>query len=95
MRLRIRRPSPAAAIALLALFFALGGSAFAIGQKVKPQPRCQAGAVRGIAIVTGRPNAGISNVPDQFTTDRSYFGFSWNCTGGAVAIRRVPSTEGI
>src|SRR5439155_391898 len=75
MRLRPRHPSPVLVVALLALFFALGGSAFAISQKVKPQARCQAGAVRGIAIVTGQPNRGIGNVPDQFTTDKSFFGY--------------------
>jgi hypothetical protein len=90
----LRKPSPALVLSLVALFFALGGSAFAISQKVKPQGRCQAGAVRGIAIVTGQPSNGIGNVPDQFTTDRSFFGYSWNCTGGTVAIRRVPSTPG-
>ena len=37
---------------------------------------------------------GIGNVPDQFTTDKSYFGYSWNCTGAPVAIRRVPSVPG-
>src|SRR5207248_8335495 len=94
MRLRLRHPSPALVVALLALFFALGGSAFAISQKVKPQARCQPGAVRGIAFVTGQPSSGIGNVPDQFTTDRSFFGYSWNCTGGTVAVRRVPSTPG-
>ena len=48
-----RRPSlsPATAIALIALFFALGGSAFAVGQGIQSvtaaQQRCANGAVRG------------------------------------------------
>jgi hypothetical protein len=52
---RIRRLSitPGTAIALIALFFALGGSAFAVGKRVQApsvaQQRCANGAVRGIA----------------------------------------------
>ena len=94
-RLGSKHPSPALVIALGALFFALGGSAFAIGQAVRPQARCQEGAVRGIALVTGQPTTGIANVPDAFTSDKSYFAYRWNCTGGPVAVRRVPSTEGV
>jgi hypothetical protein len=96
-RFRIGRPSPALVISLVSLFFALGGSAYAVREAVKPppaQPRCQPGAVRGIALVTGQPKHGIQNLPDTFTTDRSNLGFGWNCTGGAIAVRRVPSTPG-
>jgi len=46
-----RRPTPALVISLAALFFALGGTAFAVGSKSAPQARCQTGAVRGIAVV--------------------------------------------
>ena len=45
---RFPRPSPALFISLLALFFALGGTAFAIGQKSTPQARCQTGAIRAL-----------------------------------------------
>jgi hypothetical protein len=85
--------SPGTAIALVALFFALGGSAFAVGQHVQgpfgAQPRCANGAVRGIAYVTGPPGAGMANIPDRFTSTPSIFGRKFNCTGKATQVRRV------
>jgi hypothetical protein len=85
--------TPATAFALVALFFALGGSAFALGDRVQgpsaAQKRCANGAVRGIAVVTGNPSAGIANVPDRFTSTGSYFSRRFNCTGKAVQVRRV------
>jgi len=85
--------SPASALALVALFFALGGSAFALGDKIQSpfanQKRCANGAVRGIAVVTGQPSAGIANVPDRLTSTGSYFARRFNCTGKAVQVRRV------
>jgi len=85
---KVVRVRPATIIALLALFFALGGSAFAIGQRTAPQARCAQGAVRGILQVTGQPDKGPANLPDQFTSDKSYFGRVFNC-GGAVEARRL------
>ncbi len=85
--------SPTTAIALLALFFALGGSAFAVGQKVErltaAQQRCTNGAVRGIATVTGDPSKGMDNIPDQFTSSKVLFARKFNCTGRAVQVRRI------
>ena len=58
------RVSPALVVAGVALLFALGGSAFAIGQRAAvPQQRCQNGAVRALAVVTGIPRQGIENLP--------------------------------
>ena len=77
---RIRRPSitPGTVVALIALFFALGGSAYAIGERAQgsavAQPRCANGAVRGIAVVTGSPSQGIANLPDSFTSAAGLFG---------------------
>jgi hypothetical protein len=89
-RLRI---TPAPAIALVALFFALGGSAFAVGERMQAasanQQRCANGAVRGIAVVTGNPAAGIANIPDQFTSAANLFGRRFNCTGRAIQVRRI------
>ena len=63
--LRVRRPSPALAISALALFFAVGGSAFAVGQRVAvAQPRCANGAVKAFAYVTGDPTVGIHNLAE-------------------------------
>jgi len=85
--------SPSTAIALVALFFALGGSAFAVGERIQSataaQPRCANGAVRGIAAVTGAAGAGIANVPDQFTAAGGLFARKFNCTGKAVQVRRT------
>ena len=81
-------PSPATVIAAVALFFALGGSALAISDAVKPQPRCANGAVRGIAAVTGN-SSGMANIPDQFTNTRSLFSRTFNCAGGAPEVRRI------
>jgi hypothetical protein len=82
--------SPATAISLVALFFALGGSALAVGHGLTAaQPRCSTGAVRGIATVTGEASAGIANVGDQFTSRKAVFSRRFNCTGGPVQVRRV------
>jgi hypothetical protein len=89
MSSRRLRPSPALVVAAVALLFALGGSAFAIGQKTAPQKRCQNGAVRALAVVTGVPGHGIENLPDTYTTNPQAFGRRFNCTGQAVQVRRA------
>jgi hypothetical protein len=85
--------TPATVMALLALFFALGGSAFAVGERIQAasvaQQRCAQGAVRGIAVVTGDPSKGIANVPDQFTSAPVLFGRRFNCTGRPIQVRRL------
>ena len=85
--------SPATAIAIVALFFALGGSAFAVGERLQSvsvaQQRCATGAVRGIAAVTGDPSAGIANIPGQFSSSKKLFRRSFNCTGRATQVRRT------
>ncbi len=83
------RISPALVIAVLALFFALGGSAFALTKKPAPQPKCAQGAVRGIAEVTGQTDKGPANIPDQFTSTTTYFARTFNCSGGGVQARRL------
>jgi hypothetical protein len=87
----MRRPAvtPATVIAGAALFFALGGSAFAIVDAVRPQPRCALGAVRGIAAVTGEPGKGIANIGGEFTDRKEIFGQAFNCTGGRPQVRRI------
>ena len=92
-RLRRFRLSPGTLIGLMALFFALGGSALALGEHVQgpsvAQQRCANGAVRGIAVVTGVPSQGIANLPGSFTGAGKYFGRKFNCTARAVQARRV------
>lgn len=94
MRSRRLRISPALVVAGAALLFALGGSAFAIGQKTAPQPRCQTGAVRAIAVVTGVPGKGIENLPDSYTANPQAFGRRFNCTGKGVEVKRAQSVSG-
>ena len=85
--------TPSTVIALTALFFALGGSAYAVGERIQSpsaaQPRCANGAVRGIAVVTGIASQGMANFPDSFTASGNLFGRKFNCTGRAVQARRV------
>jgi hypothetical protein len=84
------RPSLSTVLAGLALFFALGGSAFAVGDRVlgglaatKAQQRCATGAVKGIAVVTN------VNVPGQFTSNPAAFARRFNCTGQGAQVRKV------
>ena len=85
--------TPGAAIGLVALFFALGGSAFAVQDRAQgpavAQQRCANGSVRGVALVTGIAAQGIANIPDGFTGAGNLFGRKFNCTGKAVQVRRV------
>ena len=85
--------TPGMAIALVALFFALGGSAFAVGERIQSpsvaQQRCTNGAVRGVAVVTGNPAQGIANVPDTFTSAGNLFSRRFNCAGKAIQVRRT------
>ena len=83
------RVSPTTAIAVIALFFALGGSAVAVTEAVRPQARCQPGAVRGFIAVNGDPTKGIANLPDQFTSAKPAIGARFNCAGAAPQARRV------
>jgi hypothetical protein len=82
------RPRPATALAGLALFFALGGSSLAVSHAIS-RAGCGAGAVRGVAAVTGEPSKGIANLPDTFSSSRALFSRTYNCSGGAVQVRRV------
>ena len=83
------RVSPSTALAAAALFFALGGSAIAVNEAVKPQARCQPGAVRGYATVNGDAAKGMANFPDQFTSAKPLIGARFNCAGAPPQARRV------
>jgi hypothetical protein len=87
---RSRLPSPTTLIALTALFFALGGSAFAVGKATtKYQLRCQPGAVRGVAVVTGNQLRGMAAIPSTYSGSAQLFARRFNCAGGAITVRRV------
>src|SRR5262245_58818390 len=83
------RITPTTVIALLALFFALGGSAIAVTDAVRPQARCAPGAVRGFIAVDGDPTKGIGNIGDQYTSAKPAVGARFNCAGAAPQARRV------
>jgi hypothetical protein len=78
--------SPALCISLVALFFALGGTAFALGSKAVPQPRCATGAVRGIAEINSSYD--LSALTTTLQEVPQAFSYTWNCTGGKVYIRK-------
>jgi hypothetical protein len=84
--------TPGTALGVIALFFALGGSAFAVGERIQSpsaaQQRCTNGAVRGIATVTGT-STGMANIPDKFTSAGNLFSRKFNCSGKAIQVRRV------
>ncbi len=88
-------PTPAGLVAVVALFLAVAGSAWAVSEAVlspaalKPQPRCANGTVRGVVVVTGLPNQGVENIPNQYISDRQAFGRRFNCTGGRIQVRKV------
>ena len=81
------RVSPSTILAGAALFFALGGSAVAVTEAVRPQARCQPGAVRGFIAVNGDPTKGIANIGDAFTSARPVVGARFNCAGAAPQAR--------
>jgi len=84
--------APGTALGVIALFFALGGSALAVGERIQSpsvaQQRCTNGAVRGVAAVTGT-STGMANIPDKFTSAGNLFARKFNCTAKAVQVRRV------
>jgi hypothetical protein len=78
--------TPALCISLVALFFALGGTAFALGSKAVPQARCATGAVRGIAEIN--TSFDLSGLTANLQETPQAFSYTWNCTGGKVYIRK-------
>lgn len=93
---RLPKPSPALIVSLVALFFALGGSAYAIGSKeFSAQPRCAPGAVRGIALVTGA-TVDLSGLPtSSYTNASNVFSYRWSCAGSTVLIRKDAKSQGV
>jgi len=92
---RLPKPSPALIVSLVALFFALGGSAFAIGaNELSAQPRCATGAVRGIALITGAKTDISSLSSSTYTSASSLFGYRWSCTGRAILVKKASGTAG-
>jgi hypothetical protein len=94
MLLRPSRLSPSFVLAALALFFALGGSAFALRQTTPKPVRCAVGTVRAIAYVTGIPQQGIANLPNAWSSAPALFGYRWSCSGAPIQVRKSTGPNG-
>jgi hypothetical protein len=75
-------------IALLGTTLALAG---AMAAPAATKARCGAGSVKGIAWVTGG-SKGVGTLTGTWTSAGSLFGYRWNCSGGAVSVRK-PDVE--
>jgi hypothetical protein len=93
-RLRAGWPSPALILSAAALFFAVGGSAFAVGQHSGVASRCGAGAIKGFAVVKGDPHQGIVNLPETYSSAAALFGARYNCSGQAVEVHKLAGVTG-
>lgn len=92
---RLPRPSPALLVSLVALFFALGGTAFAVGSKeFAAQPRCSVGAIRGIAVLIAGPT-GLDSLTSTYSSAPNLFGYHWNCGGGKIMVRKPSDFPGV
>jgi hypothetical protein len=92
---RLPRPSPALFISLVALFFALGGTAFAVGSKeLASQPRCSTGAIRGVAILNAGPT-GLDSLTGTYSSAPGLFGYHWSCGGGKIMVRKPTDFPGV
>jgi hypothetical protein len=83
---RALRLSPSVVLSSLALFFALGGSAFAL-RTGDAKVRCPVGAPRAVAYVTGAPNVGPGDLPNDWSGAANLFGYRWSCAG-PVQVRK-------
>ncbi len=45
--------------------------------------------MRGVVVVTGLPNQGVENIPNQYISAPQAFGRRFNCTGKGVQVRKV------
>jgi hypothetical protein len=83
---------PIVRVVAAALLLAALGSAFVLRKGPGPQVRCRPGAILGIASVTDRAvHSGA--FPTTFSGAAGLFDNRFNCTGGAVLVRRV--TQGV
>ena len=89
-------PSPWLKRAAVVALVVCGTSASSAGAATTAAAgKCALGSVRGIAYVTGNPQNGIANLPPSFSTSSSLFGYRWNCSGGAVSVRKSPDSPGV
>lgn len=72
-------------IAVTGLFFALGGSALAVGKARKPLYPCNKGTVKAYASVNLENFAGA--FPQQFSSAANLFATRYSCNGKAAQVR--------
>jgi hypothetical protein len=77
--------SPSLAVAVLALFVALGGSALAVTAKKKPLVPCANGTIKGSATFDLDHVSG--SLSSDFSSDPHWFKARYDCTGAAPQIR--------
>ncbi len=82
--MRSRRVSPSLAVAMLALFVALGGSALAVSA-ARPVAVCGNGSVKGYASVQLDTYAG--GFPQTFSNAAKEFAARWSCNGRSPDVR--------
>jgi hypothetical protein len=92
------RPSPSMLVSCLALFFAVGGSAFALDGRVAKAVGCPAGQPRAIATVTGLGDLGgaepgVFQLPDRWTSSPKYLDYQWSCSGQRIQVRALTPTS--
>ena len=83
--MRRRSLSPSLVVAMLALFVALGGSAFAVSSATRPLVPCANGTIKGYATFDLDGLSG--SLPGSFSTDAKWFRSRYDCRGAAAQIR--------
>jgi hypothetical protein len=83
-----RRMTPSMVVAVVALFAALGGSAFAVGTKT-PKLGCAAGAAK--AYVTFDADHFVGSFPQSFSNDTKLWARRYTCNGRAPEVRGTSS----
>jgi hypothetical protein len=61
-----------------------------LGTTGKTNAKCGLGSVRGIAWVTGGA-PGVGSLTGNWSSAASLFGYRWNCSGGAISVRKPDS----
>jgi hypothetical protein len=84
---KIPRITPSLVIALLALFFAIGGSAPAVDRAARPVLRCGNGSIKAYASIDLDRFAGA--FPTQFSSSPKLFATRWVCNGATVSARNA------
>jgi len=80
-----RFPSPSLVVATLALFVALGGSAFAVTSKARPLTPCANGTVKGYVSFDLDNVSG--SLTSSFSSDAHWFKSRYDCKGVSPQIR--------